>query len=91
MNHLASAAPMDFFTVQTLTRRVLFAVVVLSHHRRRIPHINTAAHPTPEWAAQQVVEAFPDGTTPRWMVEPKRHTRRSGAVLTSTGLPGVRR
>jgi putative transposase len=66
-NHLASAASMDFFTVPTLTGRVLFAVVVLSHHRRRILHLNTTAHPTAEWAAQQVVEAFPDDTAPRWL------------------------
>ena len=66
-NHLASAASMDFFTVSTLTGRVLFVVVVLSHHRRRILHINTTAHPTAEWAAQQVVEAFPGDTAPRWI------------------------
>jgi putative transposase len=66
-NHLASAASMDFFTVSTLTGRVLFAVVVLSHYRRRILHFNTTAHPTAEWAAQQVVEAFPDDTAPRWL------------------------
>jgi putative transposase len=47
--------------------RVLFVVVVLSHHRRRILHINTTAHPTAEWAAQQVVEAFPDDTAPHWI------------------------
>ena len=66
-NHLVSAASMDFFTVATLTGRVLFVVVVLSHHRRRILHLNTTAHPTAEWAAQQVVEAFPDDTAPRWL------------------------
>ena len=66
-NHLASAASMDFFTVPTLTGRVLFVVVVLSHHRRRIVHVNITAHPTAEWAAQQVVEAFPDDTAPRWI------------------------
>ena len=51
-NHLASAASMDFFTVSTLTGRVLFVVVVLSHHRRHVLHCNTTAHPTAEWAAQ---------------------------------------
>ena len=48
-NHLASAASMDFFTVPTLTGRVLFVVVVLSHVRRRIVHFNITAHPTAEW------------------------------------------
>src|SRR5262245_4349122 len=66
-NHLASAASMDFFTVPTLTGRVLFVVIVLSHVRRRIVHFNITAHPTAEWTAQQVIEAFPDDTAARWL------------------------
>src|SRR5438270_4406838 len=63
-NHLASAASMDFFTVPTLTGRVLFVLIVLSHHRRRIVHFNITEHPTAIWSAQQVVDAFRDDTAP---------------------------
>jgi transposase InsO family protein len=66
-NHLASAASMDFFTVPTLTGRVLFVVIVLSHVRRRIVHFNITDHPTAEWTAQQVVDAFPGDTAPAWL------------------------
>jgi putative transposase len=66
-NHLAFAASMDFFTVPTLTGRVLFVVIVLSHLRRRIVHFNITEHPTAEWTAQQVVDAFPDDTAPEWL------------------------
>src|SRR5438874_8061977 len=66
-NHLAFAASMDFFTVPTLTGRVLFVMIVLSHVRRRIVHFNITAHPTAEWTAQQVVDAFPDDTAPKWL------------------------
>ncbi len=66
-NHLAAAASMDFFTVPTLTGRVLFVLVVLSHRRRRIVHVNVSDHPTANWSAQQVVDAFPDDTAPRWL------------------------
>ena len=66
-NHLASAASMDFFTVPTLTGRVLFVLIVLAHHRRRIVHLNITDHPTAAWSAQQVVEALPEDTAPRWM------------------------
>ena len=59
---------MDFFTVPTVTGRVLFVLVLLSHQRRRIVHFNIAEHPTASWAAQQVVEAFPDDTTPQWLL-----------------------
>jgi len=66
-NHLAAAASMDFFTVPTLTGRILFVVVVLSHHRRRIVHVNVTDHPTATWAAQQLIDAFPDDTAPHWL------------------------
>jgi putative transposase len=66
-NHLATAASMDFFTVPTLTGRVLFVVIVLSHVRRRIVHVNITEHPTAEWTAQQVIDAFPDDTAPKWL------------------------
>ena len=48
-NHVATLASMDFFTVPTLTGRVLFVFVLLSHQRRRIVHVNIAEHPTAEW------------------------------------------
>jgi transposase InsO family protein len=66
-NRLASAASMDFFTVPTLTGRVLFVVIVLSHVRRRIVHFNITEHPTAEWSPQQVINAFPDDTAPKWL------------------------
>jgi putative transposase len=66
-NHLA-AASMDFFTVPTLTGRVLFVLVFLAHQRRRVLYVNITDHPTAAWSAQQVIEAFPDDTAPRWLL-----------------------
>jgi len=67
-NHIATMASMDFFTVSTLTGRVLFVLVLLSHERRRVVHVNVTEHPTATWTAQQVVNAFPDHTAPRWLL-----------------------
>ena len=50
---------LDFFVVPTVTFRVLFVLVILAHERRRIVHVNVTEHPTAQWTAQQVVEAFP--------------------------------
>src|SRR5712691_3065524 len=61
-NHVAALASIDFFTVPTVSGRVLSVFVVLLHHRRRIVHFNVTEHPTAVWTAQQVVEAFPDDT-----------------------------
>ena len=58
----------DFFTVPSATFRVLFAFVVLRHDRRMVVHLNVTAHPTAEWTSQQVVEAFPEGSAPRFLI-----------------------
>jgi len=67
-NHVPALGSMDFFTVPTVTGRILFVFVVLLHQRRRIVHFNVTEHPTAAWTAQQVVEAFPDDTAPRWLL-----------------------
>jgi putative transposase len=67
-NHVTSMVSMDFFTVSTLTGRVLFVLVILAHERRRVVHVNVTEHPTAAWTAQQVVDAFPDDTAPRWLL-----------------------
>ena len=67
-NHLTTLVSMDFFTVPTLTGRVLFVLVLLSHHRRRVVHVRITEHPTAAWTAQQLIEAFPEDTAPRWLL-----------------------
>ena len=49
----------DFFTVPTIRFQVLYVFLVLAHERRRILHFGVTAHPTAEWTAQQLREAFP--------------------------------
>ena len=67
-NHLDGIAATDFFVVPTATFRVLFVFVVLSCDRRRVVHFNVTAHPSAEWAAQQIVNAFPDASAPRYLM-----------------------
>jgi hypothetical protein len=52
-------AAFDFFTVPTLTFRVLYCFFVIEHQGRRILHFNTTAHPTSDWILQQLREALP--------------------------------
>src|SRR5215472_11274124 len=67
-NHLRTMVSIDFFTVQTAAFRVLFVLVVLAHHRRRVVHFNVTEHPTAVWTAQQIIEAFPEETAPRFLL-----------------------
>jgi hypothetical protein len=64
-NHVAALVSIDFFTVPTLTGRVLFVLVLLARHRRRIVHLAITEHSTAVWTAQQIIEAFPDDSAPR--------------------------
>ena len=66
-NHEESLAAMDFFTVPTARFRVLYVFIVLSQDRRQIVHFNATEHPTAQWTAQQLVEAFPFDTAPRYL------------------------
>lgn len=67
-NHFGRLASIDFFVVPTATFTMLFAFIVLQHERRRIVHVGVTAHPTAAWVAQQIREAFPWDTAPRYMI-----------------------
>src|SRR5215472_15869749 len=67
-NHTKDLVSTDFFVVPTVSFRVLFVFVVLAHHRRRVVHFNVTANPTAEWTAQQIAEAFPWDTAPRYLL-----------------------
>jgi transposase InsO family protein len=67
-NHLRETVAIDFAVVPTVTFRPLFVFVVLGLERRKVLHINVTAHQTAQWAAQQVVEAFPWEMTARYVI-----------------------
>jgi putative transposase len=67
-NHVSQLASVDFFTVHTVWFEILFVFIVLAHDRRRIVHFNVTAHPTADWTAQQMLEAFPFDTAPRYLL-----------------------
>ena len=59
-NHREVVAAMDFFTVPTITFRILYCFFVVEHGRRKILHFNVTEHPTSSWITQQLREAFPE-------------------------------
>ena len=59
---------MDLFVVPTAAFRILYGFVILRHDRRRIVQFGVTQHPTAIWIAQQITEAFPWDTAPRYMI-----------------------
>ena len=67
-NHVRDLVSIDFFVVPTVRNKVLFVLVVLAHHRRRVVHFNVTEHPTTQWTGQQIIEAFPWDTAPKYLL-----------------------
>ena len=67
-NHADGIAAVDLFVVPTIGFRLLFGLVILNHDRRRIVHIAVTYHPTAEWIARQIVEAFPWDSAPQYLL-----------------------
>ena len=59
---------MDFFVVPTIGFDLLYAFVIIRIDRRALVWINVTAHPTAEWVARQITEAFPWNEAPRYMI-----------------------
>jgi transposase InsO family protein len=74
---------MDFFTVPTVTFRVLYVFFVIHHARRVLIHFRVTTHPTAAWITQQLREAFPDDQAPRYLIL-DRDAKYGNEVITAT-------
>jgi transposase InsO family protein len=60
---------------------------MLAHERRRIVHVGVTAHPTAQWTAQQLREAFPWNTAPRFLLHDRDHAFDG---VTAVGIHDIR-
>ena len=67
-NHASEIAAIDFFTIPTVSFRVLYCFMVLLHHRRNMIHFKVTEYPTARWTAQQIIDAFPYDEAPRYLL-----------------------
>ena len=90
--NIQATIAVDFFTVPTLTCRILFVFVVLAHDRRRILHVDVTRHPTSAWTRQQLREACPNDTKARFLVHDRDTTFDAafGRTVDAVGLTAVR-
>ena len=80
-NHAHAIAAIDLLVVPTLTFERLFAFLVLGHGRRQLLWFEVTRHPTAEWLARQITEAFPWASAPSYLV--RDNDRAYGHVFTS--------
>ena len=80
-NHAEAIAAVDMCVVPTLTFDLLFALLVLGHGRRQLLWFEVTRHPTAEWLARQITEAFPWTSAPAYLV--RDNDRAYGHVFTS--------
>jgi transposase InsO family protein len=85
-NHVEDLVSADFFIVPTATFRLLFVFVILSHDRRRPVHFGITRHPTAEWTAQQLLQAFPWATAPRYLLRDRDGSYGRAFHETAAGL-----
>jgi hypothetical protein len=67
-NEAIGIAAIDIFVAVSASFRLLYVLVILAHDRRRIVRFDVTQHPTAVWLSQQVVEAFPWETAPRFLL-----------------------
>src|SRR5438445_7621796 len=67
-NHAYGIASMDLFVVPTISFQLLYGLLILQHGRRQILWLGVTAHPTADWIAQQLTEAYGWTTAPRYVV-----------------------
>ena len=91
-NHREAIVAFDFFTVATLTFKLLYCFIVIEHGRRKILHCNVTSHPTSEWVVQQLRETFPEPDPYRYVIfdHDSKFNADVIAVLQSTGLEAKR-
>jgi hypothetical protein len=88
-NHASGIAAMDFLVVPTIGFRLLYALVILKQDRRQILPVNVTGHPTAEWVAPQIMDAFPWDSAPLYMIR-DRDAIYGNAVIRCLRAAGIR-
>jgi hypothetical protein len=90
-NHMPHIAAIDLFVVPTIGFRLLYALVIVRLARRELVWINVTAHPTAEWIAQQITEAFPWDEAPRYLIRDRDAVYGSVVTRRLRAMPMARR
>src|ERR1700693_2433657 len=80
-NEAIGIAAIDTFVAVSASFRLLYVMIILAHGRREIVRFDVTKHPTAAWLSQQVIEAFPWDTAPRYLLRDR--DRSYGSVFSN--------
>jgi transposase InsO family protein len=95
-NHAQDIAAMDLFVTPTIGFDLLYAFIIVRLARRDLVWINVTSHPTADWIARQITEAFPWNEAPRYLIRDRdqvygaavRHRLRAMGIRDKPIAPG---
>jgi hypothetical protein len=67
-NHALHIAAMDLFVVPTINFIQFYVLAIARLAWRELVWVNVIRHPTAEWIAQQITEAFPWSEAARYLI-----------------------
>jgi transposase InsO family protein len=88
-NHGPDIAAIDLFVVPTIGFDLLDALIIVRLDRRQLVWVNVTQHPTAEWIARQLTEAFPWDEAPRYQMR-DRDRSYGDVVLRRLRAMGIR-
>src|SRR5262249_27336079 len=87
--HADGIVAMDMFVVPTVSFRLLYGLLILQHARRELLWLWVTAHPSAQWVAQQLTEAFGWKDAPRYLIR-DRDCVYGDAFIRRVGVMGIR-
>jgi transposase InsO family protein len=88
-NHAPDIAAIDLFVAPTIGFNLLYVLVIIRLARRNLVWINVTPHPTAEWIARQITEAFPWAEAPRYLIRDRDRVY-GAAVIHRLRAMGIR-
>jgi transposase InsO family protein len=82
-NHSRDIISIDFLTVPTINFKLMYVLVIIEHHRRKLIHFNVTKNPTSEWIIQQIRNISFDYKAPKYMI---RNRDKKYGMLFSEGI-----
>ena len=67
-NHSTQIAATDLFVVPSVIFELLYVFIIVRLARRDLVWINVTLHPTADWIARQITEAFPWNEASRYLI-----------------------